>query len=240
MCSSASSSDIRASAASDTNTSDTDNTVIPISKERFTGTSVVSPGPGDNTANLEPMRLTLPTLAAVMAFGVLAGCVAPDPDPAPADEGGVEKQQAALPLDALPATDRNAWQPCPYLDTDWVADANGQRVTGVGIDARFDPPACQFWSYPPEPQLTVIVRHMDSPEDAMAVVDWATPIDYTEPANQPAGWNGGRHGGGAVPNRIGAAYSVAKGNTAVTVFTNQDESIKAQLVAEETIKNLQL
>ncbi|AOX06575.1 hypothetical protein BJP05_00760 [Corynebacterium sp. NML98-0116] len=145
-----------------------------------------------------------------------------------------------MPLDALPATDRNAWQPCPYLDTDWVADANGQRVTGVGIDARFDPPACQFWSYPPEPQLTVIVRHMDSPEDAMAVVDWATPIDYTEPANQPAGWNGGRHGGGAVPNRIGAAYSVAKGNTAVTVFTNQDESIKAQLVAEETIKNLQL
>lgn len=186
------------------------------------------------------MRLRVPTLAAVTALSVLAGCAAPEPNPAPAGEGDVEKQEAALPLDALPATDRNAWQPCPYLDTDWVADANGQRVTGVGIDARFDPPACQFWSYPPEPQLTVIVRHMDSPEDAMAVVDWATPIDYTEPANQPAGWNGGRHGGGAVPNRIGAAYSVAKGNTAVTVFTNQDESIKAQLVAEETIKNLQL
>ncbi len=110
----------------------------------------------------------------------------------------------------------------------------------MGTDTRFDTPACQFWSYPEEPQLTVIVRHMDSPEQAMAVVDWATPVDLTQPADQPEGWDGGRHGGGDVPNRIGAAYSVAKGNVAVTVFTNQDESVKAEAVATEAITNLGL
>ena len=57
---------------------------------------------------------------------------------------------------------------------------------------------------------------------------------------EPAGWNGGRHGGGAVPGRIGAAYSVAKGPVAVTVFTNQDESVKAEAVAKEAIANLGL
>ncbi len=81
---------------------------------------------------------------------------------------------------------------------------------------------------------------MASPTEAMRVVDWAAPVDLTAPADQPPGWNGGRHGGGEVPGRIGAAYSVAKGDTAVTVFTNQDESVKAQLVAEQVIATLGL
>ncbi|OHO30341.1 hypothetical protein HMPREF2656_12305 [Corynebacterium sp. HMSC034B08] len=183
------------------------------------------------------MRSRLPIVLLVLA---LAGCGeqslnddTPTPEPAPAPDSG-------LPVEALPETARDGWQECPYLDTEWVARTNGQRVTGVGTDPRFDTPACQFWSYPEEPQLTVIVRHMDSPEQAMAVVDWATPIDFTQPADQPEGWDGGRHGGGDVPNRIGAAYSVAKGNVAVTVFTNQDESVKAEAVATEAITNLGL
>ncbi|MCP1387493.1 DUF2020 domain-containing protein [Corynebacterium sp. TA-R-1] len=193
------------------------------------------------------MRLTLPTrpapAAVFLAAGLaLAGCGtslddgtdAPEsPTPAAPAGDGLEKE-------ALPATDRNAQDTCPYLDAEWVAQTNGQRVTGVGVDRRFDPPACQFWSYPPEPQLTVVVRRMPDPSAAMAVVDWATPIEFTAPADQPAGWHGGRHGGGEVPGRVGAAYSVAKGATAVTVFTNQDESVKAQLVAEQVIATLGL
>lgn len=171
----------------------------------------------------------------------LAGCSqepsliddSPTPAPAPTHDSG-------LPLEALPETARTDWSECPYLDTQWVADANGQRVTGVGVDTRFDTPACQFWSYPEEPQLTVIVRHTASDEEARSVVDWATPVDLTQPASLDGGWEGGRHGGGDVPGRIGAAYSVAKGPVALTVFTNQDESVKAELVAKEVIANLGL
>lgn len=197
------------------------------------------------------MRLRLPTAAAcAVAAGcgvALASCSLDDAPSSPtqtttedAPAGQATPAGDGLPVDALPATDRNSWDECPYLDTQWVADTNGQRVTGVGVDTRFDPPACQFWSYPEEPQLTVFVRHAATPSDAMAVVDWATPVEHTEPADQPAGWNGGRHGGGEVPGRIGAAYSVAKGDVAVTVFTNQDESIKAQRVAEQVIATLGL
>ena len=187
--------------------------------------------------------MTLPTV--LLAAGLaLAACGAEE---SPEAEGGTGEPTTAeatpdggLPVEALPATDRNDWTECPYLDTEWVAQTNGQRVTGVGIDTRFDTPACQFWSYPEEPQLTVIVRHMASPQESMAVVDWATPVDFTAPADQPPGWNGGRHGGGEVPDRIGAAYSVARGTHAVTVFTNQDESVKAQRVAERVIATLEL
>lgn len=196
------------------------------------------------------MRLTLPTVCACAVLA-LSGCslvdapsehtASPTPGPGGAETPGSPAPAGdGLPVDALPATNRDSWDECPYLDTQWVADTNGQRVTGVGADARFDPPACQFWSYPEEPQLTVVVRRMASPTEAMRVVDWAAPVDLTAPADQPAGWNGGRHGGGEVPGHIGAAYSVAKGDTAVTVFTNQDESVKAQLVAEQVIATLGL
>lgn len=171
----------------------------------------------------------------------VAGCsLADDAPPQTETPAPPPPRGDGLPLEALPATDRNAQDECPYLDRQWVAETNGQVVTGVGVDARFDPPACQFWSYPEEPQLTVVVRHMATPVEAMAVVDWAAPVAHTAPADEPEGWNGGRHGGGEVPGRTGAAYSVAKGPHAVTVFTNQDESVKAQLVAERVIATLGL
>ncbi|WP_291313882.1 DUF2020 domain-containing protein [Corynebacterium sp. UBA2622] len=190
------------------------------------------------------MRLTLPTALAAAAL-VLAGCAggsdAPSPTPEPplADAPAPAPDQG-LPVDAMPATDRAGFTECPYLDTQWVADTNGQRVTGAGTDTRFDTPACQFWSYPEEPQLTVVVRHMRSPEEARAVVDWATPVAVTDPASQPSGWNGGRAGGGQVPGYAGAIYSVAKGPVAVSVWSNQQESVKTQAVAEETIARLGL
>lgn len=146
-----------------------------------------------------------------------------------------------LPIDALPETPEGkaGWVECPYLETQWVADTNGQRMTGLGIDERFDTPACVFWSYPDEPQLTVIVRHMHTPEEATAVVDWAAPIDTTEPAEEPEGWSGGRVGGGIAGHET-ALYAVAKGTVAVVVFTNQEQSLKAELVAKEVIQNLSL
>ncbi|WJZ08786.1 hypothetical protein CGLAUT_11655 [Corynebacterium glaucum] len=158
-----------------------------------------------------------------------------DPQAAPAPPAG-----DGLPVDAVPDTSRDASDTCPYLDPQFVAETNGQVVTGVGVDTRFDPPACQFWSYPEEPQLTVLVRRMGSFDEAMAVVDWAAPIEHTAPADEPEGWNGGRFGGGEVPGRSGAGYAVAKDNVAVVVLTNQDESFKAQVVAQHVIATLGL
>lgn len=161
-------------------------------------------------------------------------------EPAAQNEQNEQNEQTGPPPNAAPLAERGSAAECPYLDTAWVEEANGQRVTDIGTDPRFDPPACVFWSYPDEPQLTVLVRHMPSPEEAMAVVDWAAPIEVTDPADQPPGWNGGRAGGGGLPGAVGALYAVAKGPVAVSVWTNQNESVKAQTVAEQVIATLGL
>lgn len=199
------------------------------------------------------MRRTLPTrglktilLTSAIAL-VVAGCTdeSPEAPPAPQTTATASSESVAepvepavgkLPVDAAPQVPggRTSWQECPYLDTQWVADTNGQRVTGVGVDERFSTPACVYWSFPEEPQLTVIVREMDTIDEAIAVVDWAAPVDTTELAEEPAGWSGGRRGGD------GALYAVQKDTVAVVVFTNQDQSLKAQLVAETVIGNLGL
>lgn len=128
--------------------------------------------------------------------------------------------------------------PCPYLDVEFVESANGQRVTGSGIDDRFEPPACVFYTYGEEQQLEVTVHRTASAEAARAIVDEAAPVDSTSPADSPAGWSGGRSGG--TDSAAGAVYAVSKDSTAVVVRSNQAESVKAQAVAEETISRLSL
>lgn len=180
----------------------------------------------------------------------LVGCAAEEelvdaPSPtstAAAEPAAPPAADSGLPHDALPEIPggRDSWEECPYLDTQWVSDTNGQRTLGVGVDKRFDTPACVFWSYPEEPHLSVIVRDMPDTDAAIRVVDWAAPIDSTEPAEEPEGWSGGRAGGGMVPGREGSLYAVQKDNRAVVVFTNQEQSLKAELVAKEVIANLGL
>lgn len=143
-----------------------------------------------------------------------------------------------LPIDARPALlGQGDTSQCPYLDGQWVQNTNGQRLTGTGVDTRFDPPACVFWSYEDSPQVQVLVRKMTTNSQAVAVVDQAAPIDSTLKALSPAGWSGGRRGG---DEHSGAVYAVWKDETAVVVLTDQDQSVKAQQIAEEAIKNLQL
>ncbi|MDO4910902.1 MAG: DUF2020 domain-containing protein [Corynebacterium sp.] len=145
---------------------------------------------------------------------------------------------SSLPIDAMPNIAKasvTSNTDCPYLETQWVADTNGQRMTAWTIDTQFETPACVFWSYQDDPQATVIVRHMNTVEDARAVVDWAAPIDYTDPASEPAGWEGGRYGGDGR-----SLYAVAKDNVAVVVFSNQEQSVKPAAIAKQVIANLGL
>ncbi|AKE42170.1 two-component system sensor kinase protein [Corynebacterium kutscheri] len=191
------------------------------------------------------MRRTLPSLLGVsLIVSLLSAC---STSPTTTDASGMSEQAAQvsesaalevhdhnLPVDTFPDTgDRNAWQECPYLDTAWVSDTNGQRTLGQTIDDRFDTPACTFWSYPEEPHVKVLVRHMNTVAEAIAVVDWAAPVNTTEPADQPAGWSGGRIG-----NEQGAIYAVQKDTIAVVVWSNQQQSLKTQLIAEEVISRL--
>lgn len=124
---------------------------------------------------------------------------------------------------------------CPYLPSRAAADLNGQLVATVRLDPAYDPPACFFLIGDGSVQLSVWVFRAASPEQASAAVNRAAPIASSDPAAVPPGWTGGRRGG-----RTGAVYAVAKGAAAVVVTTNQDQSIKAQLVAERVIGTLSL
>ena len=175
-----------------------------------------------------------------IAFGllpvmVLAGCSG---GPSGSAETGVAQSPAPSSAAVAPVSAGvNAVQdgPCPYLDAQVVADLNGQKVLRTAVDPSFDPVACQFWSYGDAPQLTVLVRHMGSVDDARAVVDHYAPIGSTSPASSPAGWDGGRG-----PVDGGAVYAVSKDDAAVVITTDQEQSVKAELVAEEVIRNLGL
>lgn len=123
------------------------------------------------------------------------------------------------------------------MASEWLANTNGQRITGQGLDERFETPACVFWSYPEEAQAEVLVRHMASDEDAIAVVDHFAPIDTTEPADLPGDWMGGR---GQRPDAEGAVFAVQRGPYAVVVLTNQEQTFKAEQIAQEAITNLGL
>jgi len=125
--------------------------------------------------------------------------------------------------------------PCPYLESTFVAEANGQRATKVRISADKPHPACFFYRADGNIQLTVRVFVGDA-KQAKALVDEAAPIATSSPASSPAGWKGGSLG----TEKTGSVYAVAKQGTAVVVTSNQAQSIKARRVAEQTITALAL
>ena len=139
-----------------------------------------------------------------------------------------------LPVDATPDLATVTDEECPYLDSQWVADTNGQRMTRVAVDHRFATPACVFWSYPEEPQASVMVREMPSVEEAREVVDHAAPVDATEIA-EFEDWTGGR---GVLGEE--AVFAVQKDTHAVVVRSNQLQTLKSQLIAQEAISRLGL
>jgi UPF0176 protein len=124
--------------------------------------------------------------------------------------------------------------PCPYLETSFIADANGQRVSKVRVSADSPHPACFFYRADGKVQLSVQV-YVGDPGAAKALVDRAAPIDTANRAELPAGW-----AGGAQPTDSGAVFAVAKEGSAVVITTNQKQTIKAKRVAEQTIEALGL
>ena len=136
----------------------------------------------------------------------------------------------ALPPDPQPTRGG----PCPYLDTSFVADANGQHVSKTQTSADQPHPACFFYALSGKLQLTVQVYVGDA-KVAKALVDKAAPVDTSNPASDPAGWQGGYE-----QTDSGAVYAVAKGGSAVIVTTNQQQTVKARTVTKQAISALGL
>jgi UPF0176 protein len=177
----------------------------------------------------------------LVVIGLLAACVSsacaqPEAPPAATPDSVTPQSPAptgttvALP----PSPEPVAAEPCPYLDTEFVAEANGQRVPEVEISADEPHPACFFHALDGKVQLTTRV-YVGDPAIATALVDQAAPVDTSNPADRPAGWQGGYES-----TEDGAVYAVAKGGTAVVVHTNQRQSVKARVVAVEVVEQLGL
>jgi UPF0176 protein len=134
---------------------------------------------------------------------------------------------------ALPAAKSVA--ACPFLDSQEVADDNGQHVGSVKISSSSDGqphPVCYF--YRPDGNLQMTVRvYVGTAAVATAMVNQAAPVDKSSPATQPSGWNGGSE---ALPK--GAVYAISKGGTAIVVTSNQLQTIKCRLVAVATAGKL--
>jgi hypothetical protein len=124
--------------------------------------------------------------------------------------------------------------PCPYLTSDFVAQANGQHVSKVQTSADQPHPACFFFALNGNLQLTVRV-YVGEPAVAMALVDQVAPVATSNPATEPAGWRGGYE-----TTATGAVYAVSKEGAAVVVTTNQEQSVKARTVAKQAIAGLKL
>lgn len=181
---------------------------------------------------VELMRKSLLPLLVLATFGI-SGCESSAPVPSPTTEGTPTPSDAPA-VNVAQTAEVNDWSDCPYIGPGWLEETNGQRLTKQGIDTRFPTPACVFWSYQDDPQATVIVREMPTVEDARAAVDWAAPIDATEPASFDS-WEGGR---GVVNEH--AVYAVQKDTHAVLVWSNQQQTVKSEQIAKEAIANLGL
>jgi UPF0176 protein len=175
------------------------------------------------------MRICLPLAVALSLISACGPAVRPS-QPAPTSAAPTSTASAVV---APPSPVPGAEGRCPYLDSAFVADANGERTGKVKLSTG-QPPACFFYRPDGGLQVTVWVYRGDAAV-AVAVVDRAAPRETSNPASSPAGWRGGSQ-----PTGTGAVYAVAKGGAAVVVTTNQAQTVKARRVAEKAIAGLGL
>ena len=180
-------------------------------------------------------RVLLTALPSLLVLGALAACGAAEPTAAtPAATRSAAAVTTTTPAGPPPAPEPTSDGQCPYLGTSVVQEANGQIVRKVRLSADQPDPACFFYADGTEVQLSVWVFHGD-PATAEAVVDRATPVADSNPATEPAGWEGG-----SLSTDTGAVYAVAKGGDAVVVTSNQKQTIKARQIVKTVVANLGL
>jgi UPF0176 protein len=181
-----------------------------------------------------PMKRVL-LLGPLLLAAVTACSAEPEEDPTVSAPTSITTQSetTTAPPALPPEPQATADGPCPYLDKSAVEDANGQRVGEVKISAD-QPPACFF--YRPDGNVQMSIRvYTGEPAVAKGLVDAAAPIATSNPAELSGGWKGG-----AEAKDASAVYAVAKEATAVIVVTNQEQTLKAKLIAQQVITELGL
>ncbi|QFZ16067.1 DUF2020 domain-containing protein [Saccharothrix syringae] len=181
-------------------------------------------------------RLLLTALPSLLLLGAVAACsgeeplAATPPSSAPPVSPVATTTSAGPPPVPEPVVDGQ----CPYLESSVVQEANGQLVRKVRLSDDQPRPACFFYANATDVQLSVWV-FSGEPRTAKAVVDRAAPVADSNPATEPAGWEGG-----SLVGDEGAVYAVAKGGSAVVVTSNQRQTIKARQIVKEVVANLGL
>ncbi|MEV6603365.1 DUF2020 domain-containing protein [Kutzneria sp. NPDC051319] len=183
------------------------------------------------------MRNAAWCIGVLAAAVTLGGCSSPqlaagtaEPAPTTSSKAVPTSTSAVAPADPVPASTAQ----CPYLSSTFVEDANGEKVTKVMVSADKPHPACFFYSFGNDKQMTVQVYVGDA-GSATALVNKAAPIDTSDKAELPGGWAGGSEATGS-----GAVYAVSKAGSAVVVSTDQKQTIKAKQVAKQAIAALGL
>nr|WP_225978350.1 DUF2020 domain-containing protein [Gandjariella thermophila] len=177
-------------------------------------------------------RRVVPVAGSLLALLATAACNLTGSHPA--GESSAQPAPAAAPVALPPQPQPTANGPCPYLQTEFVAEANGQHVGKVRVSADQPHPACFF--YRPDGGLQLTARvYVGDPKVAKGLVDQAAPVGTSNPASLDGGWQGGSQ-----PTDSGAVYAVAKGGEAIVVTTNQKQTIKARRVTEQVISALAL
>ncbi|AHH93387.1 hypothetical protein BC739_006446 [Kutzneria viridogrisea] len=165
----------------------------------------------------------------------LAACSSPGSQPAPTSTTASSSAPATTSAAAVPGTPQPAADgQCPYLSSEFVADANGEKVTKVQVSADKPHPACFFYSFGNSKQVTVQVYVGDAAA-AKGLVDRAAPVKTSDKAELTGGWEGG-----SLSAASGAVYAVAKGGSAVVVNTDQKQTIKAKQIVKQAISALGL
>ncbi|MET3805883.1 hypothetical protein ABIB25_002891 [Nakamurella sp. UYEF19] len=132
---------------------------------------------------------------------------------------------------------------CPYLDADVVSDITGQHHGQTQIVDLQPHPMCVFYRSDGGLMGSVRIIRAATPQQAIAAVDQHVPVAGSQPASQPAGWNGGSMttpGQMTQDSSAGSTYAVSKGNIAVVATENESPSIKARVMAVCAIYALKL
>ena len=177
--------------------------------------------------------------AALIAGALLAGCS----DGGDADSQADADSEYGEIVTAAPETaesEEEFRQPtptedadCPYLSADEASDLTGERLDKVQIDPSYDPPACFFGTGEGAIMLMVSLETVDSPDEAVSLVDEIVPPDSTERADIDGGWTGGKN-----TSEAGAMLAVYREDQVFTVQTTQARSEAVQSVADTVLPRL--